>query len=329
MQQAIERFGRYQEEERNLSPHTRAAYRRDLVQFERFLHEEAKYVGPQGDVDVHKIDVACIRAYLARLHPSISRRSMARKLSAIRSFLKYLYREGDVPLNVALLVSTPRRERKLPSFLSVDETFRLIENAGGSSAVAARDQALLELLYAAGLRISEAVGVDLDDLDMKRNSVRVLGKGGKERIAPIGGSAAEALKRYMTRRVELGGPRSGPGEKALFLNKRGGRLSTRSVQRIVRAVVLQSGILKAVSPHTLRHTFATHLLDGGADLRSIQELLGHADLDTTQQYTHVSADRLMEVYDRAHPKATVRKKRRGSGPGSERLNEQERKGNDS
>jgi len=318
MRNAIERFRCYQEEERNLSPHTLAAYRRDLVQFESFLGEDEKYVGPGGEVAVNRIDVACIRAYLAHLHTRVSRRSMARKLSAIRSFLKYLYREGDVPLNVALLVSTPRRERKLPSFLSVDEAFRLIEKARGGSAAAVRDRALLELLYAAGLRISEAVGMDLEDLDLKRNSVRVLGKGGKERIVPIGGPAAEAQRRYLVLRAELGGSGCAAGAKALFLNWRGGRLSTRSVQRIVRAVVLQAGILKAVSPHTLRHAFATHLLDGGADLRSIQELLGHADLDTTQQYTHVSAARLMEVYDRTHPKAKVRRKGHGAGAGAKK-----------
>ena len=308
MRQAIERFGSYQEVERNLSLHTRSAYRRDLLQFEGFLRETDRYAPDGESVDLQAIDVTAVRAYLAHLHRRVSRRSMARKLSAIRSFLKYLYREGEVPLNVALLVSSPRRERSLPTFLSVDEAFGLIERAGGSSAIAARDRAILELLYAAGLRVSEAVGLDLGDVDLNRGSVRVLGKGGKERMVPIGRPAMKAMTAYLARRPDLKGERRGTSDSAFFLNCRGGRLSVRSIQRMVHDVVERSGIARAVSPHTLRHTFATHMLEGGADLRSIQELLGHADLETTQQYTHVNADRLMKVYDRAHPKATLKKK---------------------
>jgi integrase/recombinase XerC len=238
-----------------------------------------------------------VRAYLARLHRrKLAKATIARKLAAVRSCFRFLARRGTLEANPARQVRGPRLGRRLPSFLPVDETTALLNPEPELSPGGARDRALLELLYASGLRVAEACGLDVDDLDEGRRTVRVLGKGSKERVVPVGESALEALAAYLAMR----GRRRGP----LFLNARGGRLTPRSAHRIVRARARRAGIVQRVTPHTLRHSFATHMLGAGADLRLIQELLGHRRLSTTQRYTHVSPEHLMRVYDAAHPRAT-------------------------
>ena len=291
MKEQIEQFCRYLEDERNLSPHTVSAYRSDLAQFADFL------AGQQGESAPQEVDHLTIRRYLAKLHKGLSKSSIGRKLSAIRALFRYLLREGRIEKNPAELVGTPKKEQRVPFHLNIDQVTALVSAPQGSAASALRDKAVLETLYSCGVRVSELTGMDVGNLDLQAGLARVLGKGGKERIVPVGSFAAEALAAYLE---ERGNPAAG---SPLILNARGGRLTRRSVARIVDAHMLLIATMRKVSPHTLRHTFATHLLEGGADLRAIQELLGHASLSTTQKYTHVSIDRLMEVYDKAHPKA--------------------------
>lgn len=288
----IDRFCRYLETERNLSPHTLAAYRRDLEQLSLFVrHERGEGVAACG------VDHLLLRRYLAQLTKVCRKSSQGRKLAAIRSFYSYLLRVGQVERNPAELIATPKREKRLPFHLDMDQTVALMEAPADEARHALRDRAILETLYSSGLRVSELTGLDLGDLDLAGGMVRVMGKGGKERIVPLGSRAAAAIREYLAGRGAL------PPHTPLFLNSRGERINRRGVARVVDAHVLKIAAFKRISPHTLRHTFATHMLEGGADLRSIQELLGHASLSTTQKYTHVSIDRLMEVYDKAHPKA--------------------------
>ncbi|MBI4637003.1 MAG: tyrosine recombinase XerC [Candidatus Rokubacteria bacterium] len=275
--------------ERNASPHTLRSYRSDLAEFQRFL-------GPAGVGSVREVDARIVRAFLAGLHTrGLDPASVARKLAALRSWFRFLVRRRLVPRNVARDVRGPRLPQKLPGFLPIDEVRVLMEGPAAADAQRARDTAILELLYASGLRVSELAGLDVDDADRAERTVRVLGKGGKERIVPFGTKAADALERYLGTRPAARGP--------LFTNRRGGRLTGRSIRTIVRRRARGAGLVRRVSPHTLRHTFATHLLDAGADLRAIQELLGHSRLSTTQRYTHVGSDHLMRVYDAAHPRA--------------------------
>jgi integrase/recombinase XerC len=237
-----------------------------------------------------------IRAWLAALHArGLAPASVARKLAAVRSCYRFLVRRGVIEGNPAREARSPRQPRRLVSFLPIDEATQLVDGKAIGGRSRARDLAILELLYASGLRVSELAGLDLDDVDRGERAVRVLGKGSKERIVPYGGAASRALESWLGERGEARGP--------LFTNARGGRLTVRSVHTIVRRSARAAGITRRVSPHTLRHTFATHLLEGGADLRAIQELLGHSRLSTTQRYTHVGAEQLMKVYDRAHPRA--------------------------
>jgi integrase/recombinase XerC len=271
--------------EKGASAHTLRSYRGDLEQFRAFL-------GGEPGTTFTSVDARGIRSYLAWLHRrGLDRVSIARKLAAVRSCFRFLARRGVVPQNPGRDVSAPRSPRKLAAFLPIDETQVLLERVPAP----ARDRAILELLYATGLRVSEVAGLDLADVDRDRKTVRVLGKGRKERVVPFGDAAAAALDAY------LGEAPAGPG--ALFRNRRGGRLGVRSLHAVVRERARAAGIDRRVTPHTLRHTFATHMLDAGADLRLIQELLGHSRLATTQRYTHVSADQLMRVYDAAHPRA--------------------------
>ena len=289
MTDPIEHFLRYQAVERGASPHTLRGYRTDLDQFRRFLsgHRVRR---------IEHVDARLLRQYLAGLYDlGLSRPSIARKLAAIRSCLGFLARRGRLGRNPARDVTTPRLPKKLASFLPVDEATALLDRAPGRSLADRRDRAILELLYATGARVAELCGLDLADLDPFRGTVRVRGKGGKERIIPVGDAALAALAAYLAARGEGDGP--------LFRNLRGHRLTERSVHRIVKARARAAGLTRRVSPHTLRHTFATHMLDAGADLRLIQDLLGHSRLSTTQRYTHVSADHLMKVYDAAHPRA--------------------------
>ena len=291
MKRAIEQFLCYLDTERNVSPHTLAAYRSDLEQFARFLSGERVPPSPEA------VDHLAIRRYLAHLHKGHAKSSIGRKLSALRALFRYLMREGSLERNPAELVSTPKKEKRLPFHLGIDQVEALVGAPSGADERALRDRAILETLYSCGLRVSELTGINVADLDLSGGVVRVMGKGGKERIVPVGSYARQALRAYLTERGE-----PAPGDP-LFLNSRRGRLTRRSVARIVDRHMLLIAAMRKVSPHTLRHTFATHLLEGGADLRAIQELLGHASLSTTQKYTHVSIDKLMEVYDRAHPKA--------------------------
>jgi integrase/recombinase XerC len=245
-----------------------------------------------------------VRGFVARLsREGLRKASIARKLSTVRSFLRHAERAGRIKSSPARGIRTPRVPKGLPRDLTVDEMFNLLDHVQGDDVAAIRDVALLELLYAAGLRVGELVSLDLDDVDLASGVVRVLGKGNKERLVPFGSKAERALRRWKERSQEL---RAKSNEVAVFLNLRGGRLTDRSVRRILNRRLREAAIRARVSPHALRHSFATHLLGAGADLRAIQELLGHASLSTTQRYTHVSTDALMRVYDKAHPRARRR-----------------------
>ncbi len=296
----IRRFVRYLETEVRASPHTSKAYLSDLARYAAHLRESGASIVPSSP--------ALVRGFLARAAAGAGAASLGRKLSTLRSFYRFLVREGLAPGNPARAVASPRRARKLPEVLPEEEVAALVEAPGDAApgparALALRDRAFMELLYASGLRVSELTGLDLDDVDLAQGLVRVLGKRSKERVVPFGRPAAEALRHWLGEgRPALIAPAASAGP-ALFLNRRGGRLSARSVARRIERWVLSSGLPRHVHPHVLRHCFATHLLGNGADLRGIQELLGHASLSTTQRYTHVDWKRLAEVYDRAHPRA--------------------------
>jgi integrase/recombinase XerC len=285
MTESVAAFLRALAVERGASAHTVRSYRTDLAQFQALLAR-------QGITRPEDVDSRTVRAFLASLHGrKIDRVSIARKLAALRSYFRFLVRRGVLASNPARQVTTPRLPRKLVTFLPIDEATALLDAPG----TRVRDHAILELLYASGLRVSELAGLDLEDVDRVAGTVRVLGKGSKERIVPFGGAAASAIEAYLAERGEAGGP--------LFRNVSGGRLGVRSIHTIVRRRARAAGIARRVSPHTLRHSFATHLLDAGGDLRLIQDLLGHSRLSTTQRYTHVTSDQLMRVYDAAHPRA--------------------------
>ena len=295
MNDRLAAFLRHLSVERNASAHTLRSYAKDLSDFQRF-------VAARGTDDVAAADLRAVRAWLAALHArGLAAASVARKLAALRSFFRFLVRRGVMEANPARELRGPRQPRKLVTFLPIDEATQLVDGRAVAGESRARDIAILELLYATGLRVSELSGLDLESVDRDEATVRVLGKGRKERIVPFGNQAARALDAWLRRRGEHGGP--------LFTNARGGRLTVRSVHTIVRRSARAAGITRRVSPHTLRHTFATHLLDGGADLRAIQELLGHSRLSTTQRYTHVGAEHLVKVYEAAHPRARAGRKR--------------------
>jgi integrase/recombinase XerC len=292
---ALEGFLRHLAAERGLSAHTVRAYRGDVTS----LLDHAARLG-RGDPG--GLDLPALRSWLARLRTSgAARSSLARRAAAARTFTAWAHRTGLLPDDPGALLATPRARRPLPAVLTQPDAQALVEAAGGDDAVGLRDRAVLELLYATGVRVGELVGADVDDLDLGRNVLRVLGKGAKERAVPLGLPAADAARAWLTRgRPALAGPGSGP---ALFLGARGGRLDQRAVRRVVQAGAAGLRGSVRLGPHGLRHSAATHLLEGGADLRSVQELLGHATLATTQIYTHVSAERLKAVYERAHPRA--------------------------
>jgi integrase/recombinase XerC len=289
--------------ERGYSMHTCRAYRRDLDEF--LAHLAAERGGgpdrPPGAITAAEVTARMIRSYLGALHRRNQKSSIARKLSTLRSFFKYLIRTGVIEVNPLEGILTPKREKTLPVYLSVDAVFRLLDSIEPDSLLAALNRDFFETLYSCGIRVSELVGLNVLDLDAEGATLRVLGKGGKERIVPIGRHALESIRDYRERlRSETG---IGTGVNgALFLNQRHQRISARSIARILKKLAAACGLPTPISPHTLRHTFATHMLDAGADLRSVQELLGHKNLSTTQKYTHVSMDRLMETYDRAHPR---------------------------
>ena len=303
MRRSIDRFLEHLEAERNLSPHTVRAYGRDLERFLEFLSvdflaREAKRIRPRD------VDPLAVRSFLAKLsRAGVGRRSQARALSALRSFFRYTCLEGQTSSNPAAPVRSPKQERRLPRHLRPGEIESLIEAVDGDEPLARRDRAILELLYATGIRVSELVGLDWESIDTERRVLRVLGKGGKERMVPFGRPAQSSLERW--RDVWGTVRRAGDGDP-VFLNNRGDRLSDRSVRRIIDGAVERAALARGVHPHTLRHTFATHLLEGGADLRAIQELLGHSSLATTQRYTHLELDRLLAVYRESHPRARLK-----------------------
>lgn len=289
----VKEFLRYLEIERNFSYHTLRAYKADLEDFLHFLDKE-------GIDSLDKISTQHIRSYLVSLMQAFRRRTVNRKLSSLRSFFKFLFKKGYIKKHPAEAIFSPKLEKDLPHFLTVDETFRLLEAPQGNTPLARRDRAILELLYATGMRVSELAGLDLGQVDLKQGFIRVYGKGRKERLAFIGEKAKEALQAYLKARSRLAHTLK---EQALFLNARGGRLSPRSIERIVKKYGQLSGMYKNIYPHMLRHSFATHLLNQGADLRAVQELLGHVSLSTTQKYTHITVEKLMEIYDKTHPRS--------------------------
>ena len=300
----IEGFLAYLSDERRFSPRTILAYRTDLARFTDFWERE--FGEPAAArARLSKVDTLAVRSYLAALHRAgLKNRSIARHLSTLRSFFRWACREGELEKNPARGLLSPRVPRSLPRAMTLADTESLLA-ASAAEAVPEREKALFELLYATGLRVSEAAGLDLEDVDLASRLARVLGKGSKERIVPFGEQAEDALRAYLPVRAALcaGSGASPEGGEALFVNRRGGRLTTRSMARLLKRRLAAAGLPQDISPHALRHTFATHLLQAGADLRSIQELLGHASLSTTQKYTHLDAARLAEVYRGAHPKA--------------------------
>ena len=320
---------------RNASDHTVRAYQSDLEQFVAYVARAADR--PPAELTADDFSHDAIRVFLGELHRAgLSRGSAARKLSAVRTFARYLRREGSVDDDPAALIAAPRRDQKIPAHLSVEEMNRLLETPDRATPLGRRDQAILELFYASGVRVSELVGLDMTDVNLSSRVIRVMGKGGKERQVPINQSAADAIRKYLGDReafvqggaastieaadsagVRWSGTAKGRARAALarrasrhrgpaaplFVNYRGGRLSPRSVHRLVRQYMALCSARFGISPHALRHSFATHLLERGADLRGIQELLGHARLSTTQKYTHVNAAHLIDVYRQAHPRA--------------------------
>ncbi|HKS21789.1 MAG TPA: tyrosine recombinase XerC [Thermoanaerobaculia bacterium] len=283
--------------ERNVSPNTVRAYRDDLESFLGFLCNDY-FTMARDQLDLRRVDHLAVRAYLAHQgRRKLSRASIARELSALRSFFKYLMREAVVDANPARTVATPKREKHLPSVMQPSDVALLLEQPDTSTPLGTRDRAYLELLYASGLRIAELVGINIDDVELRARLVKVRGKGAKERIVPFGSKAEEALRAWLAVRE------APPEEEALFVNYRGQRITQRSVRRLFDGYVRAASLRAGISPHTMRHSFATHLLNAGADLRAIQELLGHASLSTTQKYTHLNDWELMKVYRKAHPRA--------------------------
>ncbi len=291
--------------EKGYSDHTCRAYRKDLKDFFSFLaqpwasgsiHQKRTHsVAPQ------QVDAGMLRGYLSLLHRKHEKTTIARKLSAIRSFFKFLVKKGIILENPAEFILTPKQNKTIPVYLSVDEIFRLLDSIQTDTLLGLRNRAIFETLYSSGIRISELAAMDISDVDFSAAVVRVFGKGHKQRIVPVGEKALAAITAYraqLQKQAELEAVKSGP----LFLNRFQKRLTPRSIARILRKLVGAVGLLTPISPHALRHTFATHMLDAGADLRAVQELLGHKSLSTTQKYTHVSIDRLMETYDKAHPR---------------------------
>lgn len=286
MERYIEKFSRYLEIEKNYSPHTLLNYSLDLRDFSTFLKT--------GSLEA--VDYLCVRKYLVFLKErKLSTRSVARKLSALRSFFKFLVREGLMKENPLLAVSSPKMEKKLPLFLSEEEAAKVMDTGSRVSPADKRDHAALELFYSTGMRISELVSLNIDDIDFISGIIKVRGKGKKERMVPAGDTALSVLRGYLDSR--------NTGCSAVFLNKNGRRITARGVRNIVKKYLRLAGVKQSASAHTFRHSFATHLLDRGADLRTVQELLGHANLSTTQIYTHLTTERLKNVYDKAHPRA--------------------------
>ena len=302
MRRLIHRFLEHLQGERQLSPQTLRAYEHDLVTFHGFLAADFLGKDPEA-VRPQDVDALAVRSFLAALtRQGLGKRSQGRALSAVRSLFRFACLEGVLAANPAQGVKTPKVPKTLPRHLRPGEVEDLIEAPAGDEPLQRRDRAILELLYAAGLRVSELVGLDWKDIDLSARVLRVMGKGSKERMVPFGRPAADALRRWLEEWEEVRDAMKGEGDP-VFLNRAGGRLTDRSVRRVIDRWVDAAAVARGVHPHTLRHTFATHLLENGADLRAIQELLGHSSLSTTQKYTHLEVDRLLSVYRDAHPRA--------------------------
>ncbi len=292
----IEDFGKWLTLEKGYSPHTVDGYLRDVLEFTVTLPD---------NIEIVEVTSSHIRSFVVGLHGKNAAASVARKLSGLRTFFRFLKRENIVAEDPLCGISAPKIGHSIPTFLTVDEMFLLLEEPGQKDRFMLRDRAILELLYSTGIRVAELVASNLADLDFGSGVLRVKGKGNKERLVPVGRPAKEAVSQWLSQRNQLLQARAGRGKKiedaALFLNGRGSRLTSRSVERFVKAYSDRAGITQVVTPHALRHSFATHLLEMGADLRSVQELLGHSSLSSTQRYTHLDLDHLNEVYDKAHP----------------------------
>ncbi len=298
MDAALAEFLHHLALEKNASAHTVKSYREDLTQALEFFRERQGGRSPSAS----QLTTRLLRAYLAWLHEQrYSRSTISRRLSAMRSWCRFLCRQGVLAVNPAAELRGPRLEKKLPHFLQREDMARLLGTPPADTPLGVRDRAILETLYSAGLRVSELTGLDRDDLDLDAGLATVRGKGKRERLALLGPEAVEAVRLWLQCRSQLAGPRA--GGPALFLNRNGTRLSSRGVGRLLEKYLAQAGLDPRTSPHTLRHSFATHLLDAGADIRSVQELLGHRSLGTTQVYTHVTTQRLRENYNKAHPRA--------------------------
>ncbi len=297
----ITQFLQHLRYERGLSEHTLRNYLSDLGQFKMHLFRVEK----RADIPVAEIDRLTIREWIAVLHEDHKKTSIARKLASLRTFFQFLVREGKLESNPAKQVATPKIERKLPNHLSIEDAVRFIETPDINTDLGRRDRAIIEFLYATGIRVGELVGINISDVDFREKLVWVTGKRKKQRIVPFGEPALQSVMLYLdqTRPIFLAAAPETKRTDALFLHRRGERLTTRSVGRMIDKYIKQCADIHNISPHSLRHTFATHLLDQGADLRDIQELLGHARLSTTQIYTQVSMEKMIEVYDRSHPKA--------------------------
>ncbi|PIR18038.1 MAG: tyrosine recombinase XerC [Deltaproteobacteria bacterium CG11_big_fil_rev_8_21_14_0_20_49_13] len=301
MDELLKKYEEYLRHEQDASNHTTKNYLADLRQFQDYLEKNHPQLASGGKSTLTKIDHNIIRGYLSTLFSKNNPASIARKLASLRSFFKYWIKEGTLSSNPAKDVATPKVPKRLPKFLTVDEVSILLKGPDSDDILSLRDRCMMEVMYASGLRVSELVGLDLENVNLGEGILKVLGKGRKERIVPVGSKAQTALANYLAHREELL-DKSYP-TKAIFLNRQGTRITPRSVERMVQKYLKTSGIQKEVTPHVLRHSFATHMLNSGADLRGIQELLGHSSLSTTQKYTHVSVDKLMDVYEKTHPKA--------------------------
>jgi len=315
MERYRKEFARYLSVEKNASRHTIENYLRDITQMEDFFKEKV-FCLDGGEVDTGKIDENAIRQFLGYIYKDHKKVSVARKLASIKAFFKFLVKKGFLQKNPAELISYPKIEKYLPTVLTVDEAKGLVEARNSQESgvrsresknkkhiTILRDRAILEVLYSSGVRVGELAGLNMDDIDLNLGIIKVLGKGNKERLAILGEKAKEALKAYLVKKSEVRSQKSEGGDEPVFLGARGERIYPRAVQRLVKKNALKGNIAKKPTPHSLRHTFATHLMDAGVDLRTIQEMLGHASLSTTQKYTKVSVQRLMEIYDKAHPRA--------------------------
>ena len=298
MEKAIQEFKNYLLVEKNASPNTLDGYLNDITQFQDFLIQTGHM--PSSN-QIKNIDRLAVRSFMSYLYEKkYSATTMRRKLSTLSSFFRFLCREGTIKSNVAKSVPAPRMQNKLPAYFSVDDMFRLLQLPQGEGFLPVRDRALLELFYSCGLRISELVGLTLENTNLDSRMIKVLGKGGKERLLPLGQHCVDALKTYLNARMDKARKSE---TNQLFLNHRGAGITVRGIRKVVDKYIKQGNFAGGVSPHSIRHSFATHLLEEGADLRSIQELLGHSSLSTTQKYTHLTLDRLSETYDKAHPRA--------------------------